>query len=143
MADHARAALTCARLMFDEQSHLNAMLAAEDLLGLNYGIGIHSGVVVAAHVGSSVHRQYTVIGDTVNIGSRHCSLAREGQIAVSDAAGALLGAVAGATRVDGVAIKGTEGTHSLWLIQAGPTVTSGSAELTMRVAIEIGPLQAV
>jgi class 3 adenylate cyclase len=90
-----------------------------------------------------VHRQYTVIGDTVNIGSRHCSLAREGQIVVSDAAGALLGHVPGATRVDGVAIKGTDGTHSLWLIQAGPTVTSGSPELSLPPTTEIDILETV
>lgn len=139
--DHAQAALACAQLMFDQQAQLNALLADEELPGLNYGIGIHSGVVIAAHVGSSVHRQYSVFGDTVNIGSRHCTLAREGQIAVSDATRALLGDIANACKLDGIAIKGLDGSHSMWLIQAGPSDTSGSPELSHPALRDIDLLQ--
>jgi adenylate cyclase len=41
--------------------------------------------VVAAHVGNEIRRQYAVIGDPVNVGSRLCGQARAGQVVVSDA----------------------------------------------------------
>jgi len=50
-----------------------------------YGIGLHKGEVVAAHVGNDIRRQYAVVGDTVNVGSRLCSRAGAGEIVMSEA----------------------------------------------------------
>jgi class 3 adenylate cyclase len=36
---------------------------------------MNSGEVVAAHVGGGKRRQYDIVGDTVNIGSRMCGQA--------------------------------------------------------------------
>ena len=127
--DHAQAALRCARRLFAALEHLNDTLLQRALPALNFGIGLHSGDVVAAHVGSSARMQYTVIGDTVNVGSRHCSLAREGQIAVSAVTEALAGPIDDARREDGVELKGVASTQPVFFIQAGPTVASGSPEL--------------
>ena len=128
-ADHAQAALRCARQLFAALDHLNDTLFQRALPGLNFGIGLHSGEVVAAHVGSSARMQYAVIGDTVNVGSRHCSLAREGQIAVSAVTEALVGPIDDARREDGIQLKGVASTQPVFFIQAGPTVPSGSPEL--------------
>jgi adenylate cyclase len=82
-SDHADAALACARDMIGHRDALNQRLADEDLPPLSYGIGLNSGEIIAANVGSSIRMQYSIIGDAVNVGSRYCTLAREEEIALS------------------------------------------------------------
>lgn len=48
-----------------------------------FGIGLNSGEVVAANVGSDLRRQYTVLGDAVNLGARLCSKAGRGEAVAS------------------------------------------------------------
>ncbi len=128
--DHASAALACARRLFAVQPQLNEELAKRRLPPLNYGIGLHSGEAIAAHVGSAVRMQYAVIGDTVNVASRHCSLAREGHIVLSAATAALVGAIDDSERMDDIEMKGVAGMQEVYRIRAGLSAPSGSPELT-------------
>lgn len=82
--DHAHAALRSALAMQAAAADLERTLHSRGLPGVSYGISLHSGTVVAAHVGSTVRRQYAVIGDTVNVGSRLCPLATAGHTVYSD-----------------------------------------------------------
>lgn len=61
-------------------------------LRLNHRIGVHGGFIFSGDVGPPYRRQYTVMGDAVNLSARLMSTALPGQIIVSahtrDAAGA-------------------------------------------------------
>jgi adenylate cyclase len=105
-SDHADAALACAAAMRAALPDLNAELAELGLPGVAYGMGLHTGLVVAAHVGSSVRRQYSIIGDAVNVGSRLCSQAREHQIVFSRALADHLSTAADADPLGDIPLKG-------------------------------------
>jgi adenylate cyclase len=67
--EHAQHAVACALDMADE------LLAFRDELGeagkaFDVGIGLHSGPAVVGLIGSERRREYTSIGDTVNLASR-------------------------------------------------------------------------
>ena len=46
-------------------------------------IGIHSGRVAFANIGSKDYLQYATIGDATNVSARICSAAQSGQILIS------------------------------------------------------------
>ena len=53
-------------------------------------VGIHTGPVVAGHLGTAAGAAYAVTGDTVNTTARLLNAARAGDILVSDATQALV-----------------------------------------------------
>lgn len=63
-------AVKCALAMKDELSKLNRMWKLENLPQVGMRIGIFTGPVVAAALGSPERLKYTTIGDTVNIAAR-------------------------------------------------------------------------
>jgi adenylate cyclase len=69
-----------------EVAALDDRLAAAGLPPVRFGIGVHHGTVVAAHVGTENRRQYAVVGEAVNIGARLCDRAAAGEILVSNRA---------------------------------------------------------
>jgi adenylate cyclase len=66
--DHALLACKCALKQMEALHNLNAGWKSEEQIDI--GIGISTGIMTAAYMGSSDRLNYTVIGDAVNLGSR-------------------------------------------------------------------------
>ncbi len=73
---HAQHALDAALAMLHAQTRLDADWAARDLPAFGLGIGLSTGPVAAALLGSEEHLEYTLVGDTVNLAQRLQDLAR-------------------------------------------------------------------
>jgi adenylate cyclase len=77
-------ALTCAVEMQCAMEGLNAAHRAAGLPELFFGIGINTGRVISARLGSELYSEYAVIGDEVNLASRIESFCLRGQVLVSE-----------------------------------------------------------
>ncbi len=75
--DHAEMAVRAALEMKKGISDVNAELAVLGYQPLFHGIGIHTGEVVAANIGSPTRMSYALVGETVNLASRLQDLNKE------------------------------------------------------------------
>ncbi len=67
---NAQCAIAASLAMHEELRHLNHEFIAEGLPTVQFGIGIHTGTVVAGNLGGARRFNYSVVGDTVNVASR-------------------------------------------------------------------------
>lgn len=74
--DHADRALRAALSMHARQAEIDEQWAATGLPAFGLGIGLSTGEVAAALLGSDERLEYTVVGDTVNLSQRLQDLAR-------------------------------------------------------------------
>lgn len=74
--DHALRAAEAAVSMHGHQAKLNASWQGEGLEPFGLGIGLSTGEVAAALLGSPERLEYTLVGDTVNMAQRLQELAR-------------------------------------------------------------------
>ena len=81
--DDTYRAVSTAIEMQDKIRSLNKERKKNNLIPIKVGMGINRGLVVSGNIGSRDMMDYTVIGDTVNLGARLCSYAKPDEIIVS------------------------------------------------------------
>ena len=82
--DHAQKALTTAAAMHKAQSAVNGRWADERLPAFHLGIGLSTGEVAAALLGSDERLEYSVVGDAVNLCQRLQQFASGGETILSE-----------------------------------------------------------
>jgi adenylate cyclase len=110
----AQHAVAAAREILAELDRRRATAAAWPL---EVGIGLHIGPCVTGNIGSPRRKEFTVIGDTVNLASRLEQLTKkfDARLVVSDAIIAALGDDAGgATSLGAVEVKGYAAPVAVW-----------------------------
>ncbi|MEY3901887.1 MAG: hypothetical protein RL189_1193 [Pseudomonadota bacterium] len=77
LPDHADRALESALRMLDALDHLREGWKSRNLPAIDIGCGINTGPMVVGNMGSNLRFDYTVLGDSVNLGSRLEGITKE------------------------------------------------------------------
>ncbi len=106
--DHAGRAVTAALAMHRRQAVVNDDWAARGLPPFGLGIGLSTGQVAAALLGSDERLEYTLVGDTVNLTQRLQQWAHPGQTIASEATAAALDDQLALVALDPAMVKGRD-----------------------------------
>jgi class 3 adenylate cyclase len=85
LPNHADCAFAAARSMHHAQGLVNAEWDERGLDPFGLGIGLSTGKVAAALLGSEERMEYTIVGDTVNLTQRLQQWAEPGETVLSEA----------------------------------------------------------
>jgi adenylate cyclase len=124
-ADHAERAVRCALAMQEGLAELNRDRGGRGLAALRVGIGLHTGPVIVGDIGSPQRREYTAIGDAVNVAARIEQLTKVHgvPILVSDETRRGAGAGISFAAVGATQLRGRARPVDCWV----PEAASGSA----------------
>lgn len=113
---HAANAVLCSFEIQLRIAELNQRRGLEGKAQLEVGIGIHSGEAALGLVGSASRREYTIIGDTVNLACRVEALTKQlgVNILVSDATKSLVNSVISFEALGAHPVKGRAGSVSVF-----------------------------
>jgi class 3 adenylate cyclase/DNA-binding NarL/FixJ family response regulator len=106
IAHHADRALDAAMAMHRAQQTLNEQWAEQGLDPFLLGIGLSTGPVAAALLGSEERLEYTIVGDTVNLTQRLQQWAEPGETVLSDPTWTALSVKPESDRLDPELVKG-------------------------------------
>ena len=106
--DHADRSVASARAMHDAQQTLNDQWHAEGLPPFGLGIGLSTGRVAAALLGSEERLEYTLVGDTVNLAQRLQQWADPGETVMSQATADALATPVAAELMPPATVKGRQ-----------------------------------
>jgi class 3 adenylate cyclase/FixJ family two-component response regulator len=118
LENHADHALAAATAMHEHQAKVNATWEGEGLAAFHLGIGLSTGDVAAAMLGSEERLEYTLVGDTVNLSARLQQWAEGGQVVLSDATYKALETPVEVKALDEALVKGRETPVTAYLVTA-------------------------
>lgn len=105
-SNHAARSVDAALEMQAAQGEINERWAATGRAMFEIGIGVTSGEVAAAVLGSAEHVEYSVVGDVVNLAQRIQGWAEPGQVVISQATHEHLGGTRTAVQLPSAQVKG-------------------------------------
>lgn len=108
MPDHAERAVTTAIAMHQAQAAVNAEWEERGLHPFGLGIGLSTGQVAAALLGSEERVEYSLVGDTVNLAQRLQEWGEPGETVLSEATYAALPIPPEADSLKPAIVKGRE-----------------------------------
>jgi adenylate cyclase len=108
MPDAPLHAVKCAVEMSKALKEFNRTRVADGLEAIQIGMGINTGRVITGAIGSTRTLQYTAIGDAVNTAARLCSIAKPGEIIVSENTMMRVGGSVDSQSLPAVKVKGKE-----------------------------------
>lgn len=120
VADHADRALATAMAMHRRQRLLNREWESSGRLAFNLGIGLSTGHVAAALLGSAERMEYSVVGDVVNLSQRLQQLAAAGESVLSESTYRALSGSPDAERIGPTAVPGRRGLVTAYRLAAQP-----------------------
>jgi class 3 adenylate cyclase/ActR/RegA family two-component response regulator len=107
-ADHADRAVAAAADMHAFQHEINERWTREGLPEFGLGLGLSTGEVAAALLGSEERLEYTLVGDTVNMSQRLQQLASAGETVLSEATLTALTCAVTTVALDAQLVKGRD-----------------------------------
>jgi class 3 adenylate cyclase/DNA-binding NarL/FixJ family response regulator len=106
--DHADRAVVAAASMHALQNEINVRWESEGLPAFGLGIGLSTGEVAAALLGSEERLEYTLVGDTVNLTQRLQQLASAGETVISGPTKGALSLNVATIELDAQLVKGRD-----------------------------------
>ena len=113
--DDTHNAVKTAIKMFIALDKFNQKIVKEGYKPFKIGIGINKGKAVSGNIGSEQQMNYTVIGDTINLGARLCSHAKSGEILISKSVKDVIGDKYNFKSIPSIEVKGKENAIDVWL----------------------------
>ena len=119
-ADHAERALCAADAIQQAQVALNRRWRATGLPAFELGIGLSTGLVAAALIGSAERAEYSLVGDAVNLAQRLQQFASPGETVLSEATYSALSRSVEAERFGPAFVKGRKEPVTAFRVPAPP-----------------------
>jgi len=118
MEDHAERAVQAALAMHAAQDEVNRIWLDQGLPEFGLGIGVTTGPVAAALLGSEERLEYTLVGDTVNLAQRLQQWAEPGDTVLSETTYGDLATPPDAEQLPPALVKGRDTLVAAWRIPA-------------------------